>query len=588
MQHVRNYAVSTTGEMSTIEIPLGASLTIHARTDRTLRAPVAIKAPSKEDPKKLADSGHQATLDADGKGFTAAFGKVERPLDLTFEFSDDDNIPGQRRIVLQPAVDQPPEVVEVDLDQVLRKPRYKADPTRASQGTPADAFLITPDASLPFRGTLTDDHGLARAGWLHEVRQVDIELIGGAGGKDRLPVLILHGNTAQRRGALVASALQFGPTNPLTPTFGPTYLVWLTKLLEFDLAQSAGQGEVFVLMDEFRRTQEAKSLNDLPLTALEAKLTAKKSPPRLVPWSHQLKNETGKYSNGKEWVGFDLARHLPKLKVLDPSKEGQQHYLMRLSVVAIDNNIESGAPQRDETGQPFPGSASRSKSFFFLIVSENELLAQMALEEEVLFERLEKAQDKVKAGLTTTEEQIRKLSSGEATDLSLVSIRMNDVRGKAVLDAATITREVTADYNRILKEMEVNRVTASRVAKVRDNICAPLDEIVSPTDGSFAKAEDAVQKACQALEDAVAANNPGDKSLHLQHLRDTKRQLEVVRDQMERVLRDMNEGIAESKLLEILIATERTQRVNTNTLREIWNRRSAELIDSILQDPPKR
>jgi hypothetical protein len=573
LQEVKNYAISTTGETSTIEIPLGGSVVLHARTDRKLRAPVLVKTPDRDDPKKLADSGQEAVLDGDGKGFTVPFGKVARPLDLTFEFSDEDNIVGQRRIVVQPALDQPPEVIETDLDVVLRKPRFKAE--RGAQGSPAEGFLITPDALLPFRGTLTDDHGLARAGWLHEARQVDIELIGGAGaGKDRLPVLILHGNTAPRRAGLVASGLQF--CSPTPALVAPAYLAWMGRFLQFDLAQSAGQGEVFVLMEEFRNTQAARSLQDIPLTALDGLLTAKAT--RRLPWSHQLKDETG----------FDVKKHLPKLKTTDPGKEGQLHYQLRLAVVATDNNIDTGAPLLDERGQIISwGTATRSKSFFFLVVSENELLAQIALEEEVLYERLEKVMDKIKAGITTTEDQIRKLASADKPDVSLVAIRMNDVRGKAVLDAASVTREVTADYNRILREMEVNRVTASRSAKVRDKICLPLDELVSPNQGAFTRCEDVVQKACQALEDDVAANRLSDKKAHLANLRESQRQLESLRDQLNSILIAMSEGIAESKLLEILITAERNQRRNTETLRAMYNDEAERLLRDLLEPPKK-
>src|SRR5262249_1180966 len=158
--------------------------------------------------------------------------------------------------------------------------------------SPTEGFLITPSASLPFKGTLSDDHGLARAGWLHEVREVDIELIGGAGGgKDRLPLLVLHGNTGQRRAGPVASSLQLGPRNLLTPNRGRASLAFMARFLQLDLAQSAGRGEVYVPMDVFREAREARADKDLPLTALQAALEAEKAPPRLAPWSHQLKDE---------------------------------------------------------------------------------------------------------------------------------------------------------------------------------------------------------------------------------------------------------------------------------------------------------
>jgi hypothetical protein len=299
----------------------------------------------------------------------------------------------------------------------------------------------------------------------------------------------------------------------------------------------------------------------------------------MIPWPHRLTDRDP----------FDLGRYLPKLKTTDPGREGQLHYLLRLAVVATDNNIDTGTPYRDENGQSSWGNSTRTKSFHFLVVSENELLAQIALEEEVLYERLEKVLEKIKSGLTTLDEQIRKVSGKDnKTDLSLVSIRVNDVRGKAVLDSASATREVTNDYNRILREMEVNRITASKVTKVREKVCFPLEDIVSPTKGNFARAEDAVQKACQDLEDDVAANRPANPGRHLPALRETQKQLESVRDELNSVLIAMSEGIAESKLLEILLTAERNQRRNTETLRLLFNKEAENILRELLEEPQKK
>jgi len=47
-------------------------------------------------------------------------------------------------------------VFDVELQVVLRKPRFRAEPGKVAQGNPR-RFLITPDAMLPFKGTLRDD-----------------------------------------------------------------------------------------------------------------------------------------------------------------------------------------------------------------------------------------------------------------------------------------------------------------------------------------------------------------------------------------------------------------------------------------------
>ena len=44
-QTFRDYTVSITGETSTIEVPIGSDLVVHAATDRKLQRPVRIEAP---------------------------------------------------------------------------------------------------------------------------------------------------------------------------------------------------------------------------------------------------------------------------------------------------------------------------------------------------------------------------------------------------------------------------------------------------------------------------------------------------------------------------------------------------------------
>src|SRR5207248_1237440 len=92
----------------------------------------------------------------------------------------------------------------------------------------------------------------------------------------------------------------------------------------------------------------------------------------------------------------------------------------------------------------------------FLVVSENELLGQVAIEEEVLRDRLDKAAFKLRSAKTTIDEQTQKLGM-TGSDYTLVSLRVDDVR-KLLLDAGTAAREVYNDYRRIQRELEVNRV----------------------------------------------------------------------------------------------------------------------------------
>ena len=71
------------------------------------------------------------------------------------------------------------------------------------------------------------------------------------------------------------------------------------------------------------------------------------------------------------------------------------------------------------------GTGRNKAPFTFLVVSENELLGQIAIEEEVLRDRLDKAGFKLRNAKTTTDEQAGKLAL-TGTDYSLVSLRVDD------------------------------------------------------------------------------------------------------------------------------------------------------------------
>lgn len=570
--------LSTDGDANAIEVPLGSSLKLRARTDRMLRepgaggAPVRVKAPEVFDKGVIVPESDAVQLDADRKGFTLAFAKVDRPIEFSFEFFDEDNVRGQRRVKIAPRADERPRVEKVELLVSLRKPRFKAAGKAAgpaAPGTPTDAYLITPEAILPFGGALSDDVMLVRAGWSYSVEPIEVELIGG-GGKGSLPTLVLNGTERQIRTNIAMTAWQLlpGSTQPLA---GAAYLTWVERVLKSDLVKARAKlPEVFVPMEEFERVLAGRSLTDVPLGKLAELLASGQAPPRRPRWEHQLKDE----------APFNVGRL--KLKPEETSAP-QPHYIVRLAVVATDNDIETGQPYTDAKGNIARGQTNRSKTQFkFLVVSENELLTQIGLEEELLYEKLERASDKVKNALTATEDQVRKAGAG--VDANPVVLRMNEVR-KAVQDASSLGREVQTAYGNILKEMEVNRVAKDRRDKIQNKIFYPLDDVTRQPDGSFAKTEDSVHKALAALEEAAAANkNAGPADV--MNLRETEKHLTRLNDELNSILIAMGDNLSEAKALELLVSMEQRQRKIRDKARLVETKITEDLLKGLL-DPEK-
>jgi hypothetical protein len=582
-QIFREVPVSTTGDISTIQVPLGTNLVLTGKADRPLQGGIRMTAPAQSEERGAVLPTSDVKLQSDRQTFATAFTNIVRTVEFNYEFNDLDGVKGKRRILIRPLDDRAPEVFDVEMLAVLRKPRFKAEPGKTGGGTAADGFLITPDALLPFKGTIRDDYGLTKAGWIHEVEQVEIELLGasdfGAGSddkrKDRLPTLVLGGNTRLRRSTLIASGLQFVPGTPSWGPLAPTYWSWVGGLIRADLAAKRSEGEQFLALPAFQRKLEDRAGEEVPLNALLQKLKEKPPATRLLS-NHQLKDEEG----------FDFRKYLPKLKSPDPSREAQLHYLVRLSISATDNNVETGP------------STGRSKTpFSYLVVSENELLIQINIEEEALRERLEKAVFKLKNGKTSMDEQVSKLSSPGA-DLGLVSIRVDEVR-KALADAASATREIQGDYGRILRELLVNRVNKIKVADVDDKIVRPLEDIVNPNFGKFTITEDFHNKLYQGLEDDLAAlkkagENPSgqdvdkNRAAHQTLARDGRDHLDSLIEQLEAILRAMDEGISFNQLLGIAVRLEQQQRRIRDELEGFRLRTIDELLRGVIDGEGKK
>jgi hypothetical protein len=568
-QIFHGYPISVMGESSTIQVPFGTNLVVRARMDRPLKDGIRMRAPAQADDRAAAVPNVPVVLDAKGTHFTISLGNVVRPYECLLEFHDQDNVKGRRKLRIQPVDDHPPEVFDTELDVVLRKPRYKSEAGKTTSGPGSDGFLITPDALLPFKGTLRDDYGLTAASWVHEVEQVEFELTG-QGAEGRAPTMVLQGGSKMVRAALVGNYFQIMPGTPSMEMFAPAYWTFMTRLFRADLARNRTEGELQTPLEGFQRIMEGRSIDELSLNALDQMIKdhaheqmrrqqAHEDRKNYVPEKRVELRPLFKEHSLKDEEGFDLKRYLPRLKALDPSKEPQFHYLVKLSIEAVDNNVETG-----------PGKGRNKAPLLFLVVSENELLGQIAIEEEVLFDRLDKADFKLRNAKTTLDEQVVKLSQ-TGSDYSLVGIRVDDVR-KALLDAGTAAREIHTDYRRILRELEVNRVRKSKIDDVRDKIVYPLGEIVDPNNGNFYTTEAAVEKLITGLdEDVNLKKGDENRGSHVANARLAVQQLERLLQRLHEISIAMNEGVIESKLLELIVNIERDQRQAAQVLRRIHN-----------------
>jgi hypothetical protein len=601
-------AYSTTGDTNTFELPLGSKLVIHVRIDRKLRGerPVVPTDPPLPDPNFASFQGNIA-LDADREGFSLELNNIIRMHDFMVEFYDEDNIRGKRRFKVLRTLDAEPHVGNLNVFSYLpRKPKFKAaapadkekdkDKNKDNQvrdlreqNELANAYLITPDAKIPLECLVKDDYGLVQVGYHFKHRKVDFELIA-QGGASKLPALEIDQTTRRYHAHLIGSNFQFWPGNPLAWHVGPTYLAATADRVQKDLRIAQSYREDYIPSKGFQDLLGRRASEMISLETLKQKLTGGRGP---RAWEFDFKDDPG----------FDLQKFTPEFKQTDPEKGGQMHYLLQLAVQATDNNVETGAEYRypiSQVGGPerkiLRGNTKKNANGYlsFIVVSENELLSQIALEEEMLFEKLEIAKEKVDLGITSLLEQQSKTQNKNA-DLEQILNRMNEIR-TALGTAGNNVREAHQAYENILKEMDVNRVRAERVKKIQDAIITRLDTIVvkdmsdqrNPNNtGSFVRAEEAFQKAHLVVEEDSAAKRPPDGAAHRENMGNAHQQMVRLSDDIRLVLDAMSEGIVESKAIALLTFIEQVQRAHTQMLNNLQRDLLEKAINDLLKDDDK-
>ncbi len=322
----------------------------------------------------------------DARAFRGRFDHVSAPVDFVFRFTDTDGVVGQRHIIIRPIEDLAPEV-DVQIEVVRR----------TSQG-----YMVTPTAMIPFSGKVRDDRGLSEVKYAYALSAAD------AGANPATASLEAVGVALQFSGGLCSglgsvAVLLLNHANPE----GDDRLSQTVPLATFEQ-----------LLRE--RSASAKPRSKLAETLLQ--------PPQDV----LLKD----FSLDPDQEGFSVERL--GLKVAD-EKAAQPHYRLRLSVVATDNNIETG-----------PRSSQSKERFTVLIVSEHELLAEIAKEEENLRIKLEEAINRLKDARLKLGKVVQDLADLKPDEFSPVARRTEEV-GESIVKSWDATREVHADYKRILE-----------------------------------------------------------------------------------------------------------------------------------------
>ncbi len=424
---------------------------------------------------------------------------------------DTDNVVGLRQVVIKPMEDTPPDV-DVEME-VIRKTNL--------------GYMVTPRARIPFSGKVRDDHGLNSIEFHYTLASLDSQTAV---------------NSIQ-----ATSALALSPCNAAAGLVSPGYLNFLAGLIR-SLADDTGKPPLKVSLASFARRFKELAAEDVSSEEFENHL-------RNGPQAKMLRDHTLDPQDEKEGI-FDVEKLGLNVSEVEGQRVIQPRYRMRLWLVATDNNVETG-----------PGIGQSKEKFVVLIVSENELLLEIAKTEESLHVKLEDAVYRLKEGKLKLEQVGQELPMLKANEFSPMARRLEEIQ-ETLIKSWDVSREVLTDYQKVLKELQVNQVRPQIIERVEHNICFPLADANNLQFDQTDKALAAFHKALEDQKKDVPAFDASSK------------QLQDLIDRLTRVLDAMGDITTINKLIEQLVIIEREERLATEELRKKY----AELQDKLLNE----
>lgn len=517
-------------ENITLGVPVGTDLKLVGVLDKDLET-IEIK-PRAERGGAAAAVAVPTVQKKGTREFEVVFKNLSQRHDFDFEMRDSDGVTGRRHIVIEPKADLAPEV-DVFID-VVRK---------TNQG-----YMVTPVAMIPFSGPARDEHGGERFNGRvrddHGLSKVQY---------DFTYTRLESAGASRARATLGALAMHLSPTDPKGCLFAAApYLAYVGHLAE--PSQASDRETQAVTLQTFAEEMGRRGRQDVTKAELLKRLEQQ---PQLGQRPHVTE-----FALDADREFFDLLKHIPGLKEGD-ERTIQPRYRLRLWLVATDTNIETG-----------PRASESKDRFSLIVVSETELLAEIAKEEEGLHLKLEQTLAKVKAARTKLQQVLNELADPKFEEKTFSPLATRVLEIADVVSAGSISaREVHTDYRRIVREEEVNRVTKEKIDKER-NIVRLLDLALNQ---EFPRAEEMQRELQKSLEgkknDTKVSGEARDR------LDQLIARLQEVMDSMDK-LTDIN------KLITMIKGIEEEQRDNKALLVALRKRIEEELLKGLL-DPSK-
>ncbi len=336
------------GEVSPIEVPVGTNLVLTATASKDLQSVALV--PHKSQRAGIPILGTPPEM-LDARTFRTSFQNVRFQQNFLLRFTDTDGVTGQRQVVINPQEDAPPKIHELAPEDIVRK----------VQG----GYMVTVTARIPFKGQVVDDHGLNDVRYAYTVAPLESARV-----NRRAAWPILGGTSLAPAGQGLLPGL-------------------LDLAVTLREANPSAERKEELPVEHYALPNFKKALDDRPGDAVlhpdtvrEELAKKQRDPYRVLMRNFSIKAD--------EWtqpdldpLGCDLPlwRTAPSLKMTDPSRP-QPRYQMQLWLEAVDTDLDS---DKGKDGKPQPHLKASEEKFTFFLVSENELLTEIAKEEEKLY-----------------------------------------------------------------------------------------------------------------------------------------------------------------------------------------------------------
>ena len=518
------------GDVSRIDVPTGTNLTLTATASKDL-VKVWIE------PHRLQKAGMPITASPpqmlDERTFTTRFEDIRFEQNFLFRFLDSDGVTGQRQVVIIPSEDAPPKIREFAPDKIVRR----------VQG----GYMVTITARIPFLAEVDDDHGLNEVRYAYTIAPAE------------------SGRYNRRASWPLLGGISLSPAGQ-GPLPGLADLMYLLQLASQGERKGDEAPVQYYALPSFR-----KELDKRPDDAVQHPGPNDLASPKTLPYRQLLRHFSLKPD---DWTQpeFDplesdlpLWKTNPNLKMADPSRP-QPRYQMQLWLECIDNDLDS---EKTKDGRPQPHLKASEERYTFFLVSENELLTEIAKEEEQLYVKLDERYQSLLDMQNKLAQINLDLSSSalKVNELGAMSARTDQIQ--EILEKAQNTaREVYTDYARILREMQTNQISERFLDRVEKTIVDPLKRI----DGNFEDARDAVgnfRKALDGKEIALSRKTGGT----------AKEQMLVLTRALEKILASMQKMTDLNALIKILAEIEKSESAQYDTIKKIYEDKVNELFE---------